>query len=129
MAKRKTKETKIKAAPAKKRKSAKAAEPVVTTAAKVEREVKNGVRRPLPDSLCGAVWTALDQLSEAGVVPTAKDVRELATAKGWNQSNASIEFYQRRRFMGLTKPRITPKRKRAQAKEAAPAVITEAAAS
>lgn len=138
MAKRKAKETKVKAAPAKKAKRAKAAQgfderngPDDSTPAKAapERITQNGVRRPLPDSLCGQVWTALDQMHAAGVVPTGKDVKELAVAKSWNQSNASIEFYQWRRFMGLSKPRVTPKRKRAQAKTAAPAVITEAAVS
>lgn len=145
MAKRKAKETKVKAIPAKKRKRTKAAPgfderngpddstpqpaeaaPVVTTAAP-EREVRNGVKRPGEGGLCAAVWAALDSMHAAGVVPTAKDVRDLATAKGWNSSNSSIEFYQWRRFMGMSKPRVTPKRKRAQAKEAA-AVVTEAVA-
>lgn len=104
--------------------------PVVIAAAKPERVVQNGIRRPLPDSVCGQVWTALDQMHAAGVVPTAKDVRELATAKTWNPNNASIEFYQWKRFMGLTQPRVTPKAKRkTAAKTAGPAVLTEAAVS
>lgn len=106
-----------------------AAAPVVTAAPKVERIVQNGIRRPLPDSVCGQVWTALDQMHAAGVVPTAKDVRELAAAKTWNPNNASIEFYQWKRFMGLTQPRVTPKAKRKTVAKTAAAVLTEAAVS
>jgi hypothetical protein len=131
MAKRKAKETKVKTkgAPKKAKHEGAEAKPAVTTAAKPQREVRNGVKRPREGGLCAAVWAALDSMHAAGVVPTAKDVRELATAKGWNQSNASIEFYQWKRFMGMSQPRVMPKRKRAQAKQAAPAVITEAAVS
>jgi hypothetical protein len=93
------------------------------------REQRNGVKRPAAGGLCAAVWQALDQMHAGGVTITAQAVRELATARNWNQSNASIEMYQWRKFMGLSKPRTVPKQKRAQAKEAAPAVVTEAAAS
>lgn len=103
--------------------------PVVTAAAKPERIVQNGVKRPRDGGLCAAVWQALDQMHSAGVVPTAKDVRELATAKVWNQSNASIEFYQWKRFMGLTQPRVTPKAKRKTVAKTAAAVLTEASVS
>lgn len=101
----------------------------VVTAAKPERIVQNGIRRPLPDSVCGQVWTALDQMHAAGVVPTAKDVKSLATAKTWNPNNASIEFYQWKRFMGLTQPRVTPKAKRKTVAKTAAAVLTEATVS
>ena len=127
MAKRRAKETKAKAAPATKRKGAKAAaEPVVTTAAKPEREVRNGVTRPREGGLCAAVWTALDQLHAAGVVPVSKDARDLASAKGWNENNALAELSGWRKFNGLVR-QVKPKRKTV-AKTAA-AVITEAAAS
>jgi hypothetical protein len=147
MAKRKTKEAKAKAALAKKAKPEKAAPvlvfderngpddstpraaPVVTTAAKVEREVRNGVKRPREGGLCAAVWTVLDQMHAAGVVPTSKDVRDLAAAKSWNENNAMAELSGWRKFMGLSKPHNMKPKRKAAATVAAPAVITEAAAS
>jgi len=150
MAKRKTKEVKAKAAPARKAKRVKPAPemvfderngpddrtpeaapaaPVVTTAAKPEREVRNGVKRPREGGLCAAVWTALDQLHAAGVVPASKDVRDLATAKGWNENNAMAELSGWRKFLGLSKPHNMKPKRKAVAKETAPAVVTEAAVS
>jgi hypothetical protein len=150
MSKRKTKETKVKAAPAKKAKRVKpapgfderngpddsttaeaaSAAPVVTAAAKPEREVRNGVKRPKDGGKCAEVWEALDQLHAAGVVPTSKDVRDLATAKpGWNENNAMAELSAWRKFMGLSKPHNMKRKRKTVAKEVAPAVVTEAAVS
>lgn len=135
MAKHKAKETKVKPAPAKKATRAKvaaAAEPVVTTAAKVVRPqvedvriVQNGVKRPKDGGACAAVWSALDQMHAAGVVVTAKDARDLATAKGWNPNNAQIEMYAWRKFMGISKRSATKAKRKTVAKEAV-AVVTEA---
>ena len=82
------------------------AEPVVTTskpkkaaAPKVERVEQNGVKRPKDGGLCAAVWAWLD----AHPTATIKDAKAAATDHGWNANNASIEFYQWRRFMGLSR--------------------------
>jgi hypothetical protein len=114
----------------KKKEAAPAAEPVVTIPAPAPmvlsgkttapREERNGVKRPAPGGLCAQVWEALDQMHAAKVEITAQAVRELATAKNWNQSNASIEFYGWRRFHGLSKPRVK-KEKKPKSKDAAKA--------
>lgn len=79
--------------------------PAAATAPVVsERVERNGVKRPRAGGLCAAVWEALDQMHAAGVVPATKDVRDLATAKGWNQNNAVAELSAWRKWMGLSKP-------------------------
>ncbi len=107
----------------KQKEAAPAAEPVVTTPVPApapvllsartapERETRNGVKRPAPGGLCAAVWHALDAMRAGNVEITAQAVRDLATAKGWNQSNASIEMYQWKRFMGLTQLRVAKPKK------------------
>lgn len=83
-----------------------AAAPVIPTgkpkkepAPKVGREERNGVKRPRAGGLCAAVWAWLD----ANPTATIKDAKAAATDHGWNANNASIEFYQWRRFMGLSR--------------------------
>lgn len=68
-----------------------------------DRPTQNGVTRPSAGGRCRAVWDALDAYQrETGDVPTAKVVRDLAADEGWNPNNASIEFYQWRKFNGIT---------------------------
>lgn len=68
-----------------------------------ERPTQNGVTRPSAGGRCRAVWDALDAYrTETGITPDAKVVRELAADEGWNPNNASIEFYQWRKFNGIT---------------------------
>jgi hypothetical protein len=68
-----------------------------------DRPTQNGVTRPSAGGRCRAVWDALDAYQrETGEVPTAKVVRDLAADEGWNPNNASIEFYQWRKFNGIT---------------------------
>lgn len=69
-----------------------------------QRESRNGVKRPSIGGKCRAVWDALDGLLaelEAGETVTATMVKELAADEGWNVNNASIEFYQWRKFNGI----------------------------
>lgn len=67
------------------------------------RPEQNGVKRPSAGGRCRAVWDALDDYRrETGEMPTAKVVRELAADEGWNPNNASIEFYQWRKYNGIT---------------------------
>lgn len=66
------------------------------------REERNGVKRPSVGGMCRAVWDALDSVVTDGKSPSAKDVKALAEKNSWNPNNASIEFYQWRRFNGIT---------------------------
>jgi len=78
------------------------------TGIKIEkvREERNGVKRPSTGGKCRAVWDALDALQgelEAGEKVTSAMVKDLANDEGWNPNNASIEFYQWRKFNGISK--------------------------
>ena len=66
------------------------------------REMKNGIKRPSAGGKCRAVWDALDGYSAEEGAPTIAVVRSLAADEGWNVSNATIEFYQWRKFNGVT---------------------------
>jgi hypothetical protein len=67
------------------------------------RPEQNGIKRPSAGGRCRAVWDALDDYRrDEGVLPDAKFVRALAVENGWNPNNASIEFYQWRKFNGIT---------------------------
>lgn len=67
-----------------------------------DRPEQNGVKRPSIGGLCRAVWDACDAMrTEHGTV-TAKMVKAHAETQGWNTNNASIEFYQWRKFNGIT---------------------------
>lgn len=76
--------------------------PVRTAAAvkgKVQREEKNGVKRPAAGGLCAAVWEYLDNHGNQ----TPAELRPVAEAKGWNQNNTSLELYAWRKFNGITR--------------------------
>lgn len=67
------------------------------------RPEQNGVKRPSAGGLCRAVWDACWAHQETtGLPPTAKEVKGLAETNGWNPNNASIEYYQWRKFNGIT---------------------------
>lgn len=68
-----------------------------------DREERNGVKRPSAGGMCRAVWDFCDEQAERGAenFPTAKSVRAHAELMGWNVNNASIEFYQWRKFHGI----------------------------
>jgi hypothetical protein len=68
------------------------------------RPEQNGIKRPSVGGMCRAVWDACDDLrtSKNGEIPTSKEIKALADSKGWNKNNAMIEFYQWRRFNGVT---------------------------
>jgi hypothetical protein len=69
-----------------------------------DRPEQNGIKRPSIGGKCRAIWDALDAyVKETGEQPTSKTVKELAADEGWNPNNASIEFYQWRKFHGITK--------------------------
>lgn len=67
-----------------------------------DREERNGVKRPSIGGMCRAVWDACDAyVTSNGNTPGAKDIKALADEKGWNKNNASIEYYNWRKFMGI----------------------------
>lgn len=63
------------------------------------REERNGIKRPSVGGKCRAIW---DWLDAHPATPTAKNVRAQAEEAGWNPNNAVIEFYQWRKFNGVT---------------------------
>ena len=63
-----------------------------------DREERNGVKRPSIGGACRAVWDFCDA---AEGTPSVKAVKAEAEARGWNVNNASIEYYQWRKFMGI----------------------------
>lgn len=65
------------------------------------REERNGVKRPSEGGSCRSVWDFLDGVVAAGNTPTIGLVKEEAESAGWNVNNASIEFYQWRKFNGI----------------------------
>ena len=85
-----------------------------------DRPEQNGVKRPSAGGMCRAVWDAcLEHQQKTGEVPTAKWVKETAAAMGWNANNASIEYYQWRKFNGISGRVAAPKPAAEPAAEAA----------
>lgn len=77
-----------------------------STGLKIEKDrpEQNGIKRPSAGGKCRAIWDALDEYrAETGELPTSKTVKELAADSGWNPNNASIEYYQWRKFNGIAK--------------------------
>lgn len=66
-----------------------------------DRPEQNGVKRPSAGGLCRAVWDFCDSIHSAEAVPTVAQVKLEAEARGWNSNNASIEYYQWRKFNGI----------------------------
>lgn len=67
-----------------------------------DRPEQNGIKRPSIGGKCRAIWDALDAyVADVGEQPTSKTVKEIAADEGWNPNNASIEFYQWRKFHGI----------------------------
>lgn len=75
-----------------------------------DRPEQNGVKRPSAGGMCRAVWDACwaHQLAN-NMVPTAKWVKEKAVSEGWNSNNASIEYYQWRKYNGISGRVAAPK--------------------
>lgn len=69
-----------------------------------DRPEQNGVIRPSKDGKCRQVWDKCDELRAAngGEAPSAKQMREVSEGMGWNTNNTMIEFYQWRKFNGIT---------------------------
>lgn len=69
-----------------------------------DRPEQNGIKRPSAGGLCRAVWDAMDEqrATNGGETPTTQQVRDLALMHNWNVNNAMIEYYQWRKFNGIT---------------------------
>lgn len=77
-----------------------------STGLKIEKDrpEQHGIKRPSIGGKCRAIWDALDEYrAETGELPTSKTVKELAADSGWNPNNASIEYYQWRKYNGIAK--------------------------
>jgi hypothetical protein len=61
------------------------------------REQRNGIKRPSAGGKCRLVWDALDILATQNLA-TLKDIKAVAEKSGWNPNNATIEFYNWRKF-------------------------------
>lgn len=66
-----------------------------------DREERNGVKRPSAGGMCRSVWDWCDANVTGNTIPSAKQVKEAATQHAWNANNASIEYYNWRKFMGV----------------------------
>lgn len=62
----------------------------------------NGITRPRAGGKCAAIWDGLDAIMAGGTKPTAAQVRELAAAQGWDKTTAQVQFYQWRKFNGIS---------------------------
>ena len=68
-----------------------------------DRPEQNGLKRPSAGGMCRAVWDALDALrASTGAVPTVAQAKAMAPANSWNINNVTIEFYNWRKFNGIT---------------------------
>jgi hypothetical protein len=78
--------------------------PAAERKARVPSEMANGVRKPSAGTTCRHVWDELTRLQAEnnGVAPDSKQVKALAEQHKWNTNNASIEFYQWRKFNGIS---------------------------
>lgn len=69
----------------------------------VKREERNGVKRPLnPESKCGQVWAALDEIVAKGETDLTTAIHAIGEKRGWNRSNTSQELSAYRKHMGLS---------------------------
>lgn len=65
---------------------------------KMLQEQSNGAKRPKAGGVCAAVWAWLDVNPAA----TLKEAKAAAPANGWNPNNVACEFYQWRKFNGIS---------------------------
>lgn len=68
------------------------------------RPESNGIRRPSAGGLCRQVWDFCQHVvdSEGVEALSVRVVKDRAADVGWNINNAVIEFYQWRKFNGIT---------------------------
>lgn len=73
--------------------------PTSKTGRKIEKDrpMQNGVKMPSAGTKCREVWDYCASLPNVD----AKAVKAQAEAQGWNPNNASIEYYNWRKYMGI----------------------------
>lgn len=73
------------------------------TGIKIEknREERNGMTRPSIGGVCREIWDACDELYVDGKVPSLKEMKKVADAKGWSHVTTSVQYYQWRKFHGV----------------------------
>lgn len=67
-----------------------------------DRPTQNGVKMPSEGTLCRAVWEELQRAEDAGTPHTAKTIKGWAEGNGTNTNNAAIEYYSRRKYLGIS---------------------------
>lgn len=79
------------------------AEPVAT-GIKIEknRDEQNGIKRPSVGGVCRKIWDAADEFNATNKrIPKLKEIKAIATDKGWDLVTTSIQYYTWRKFMGI----------------------------
>lgn len=86
-------------APAPAQEAPKATKTESKTGRKIEKDrpMQNGVKMPSAGTKCREVWDFCASVKNID----AKAVKAAAEARGWNPNNASIEYYNWRKFMGI----------------------------
>jgi hypothetical protein len=70
-----------------------------------EREIRNGVRAPMPGGLCDRAWQACADLhAQLGRVPRRAEAVAHGASSGLNPGNVATEYGYWRRFYGLGVP-------------------------
>jgi hypothetical protein len=77
-----------------------ATEEVAAEVAPAEIATAKVKKYPREGGKCWVVWNECDNLVAAGTHPTVKHLRDIATERNWNVSNASQEFYAWRKYHG-----------------------------
>jgi len=71
----------------------------------IEREIRNGVRAPMPGGLCDRAWQACSDLyRQLGRVPRRAEAVAHGAPFGLNPGNVGTEYGYWRRFYGLAPP-------------------------
>ena len=79
---------------------------------KPEREVSNGVKKPLPGTKCWKVWDLISKVgAQIGETPSIGEIQQRATeylnedgtVEALNPGNVNAEYNQFRKFYGLPK--------------------------
>lgn len=84
--------------------AAKARDVAMGVGIKIEknREERNGIKRPSVGGVCRTIWDAADEFNAAnGRIPKLKEMKAIATAKAWDLTTTSIQYYTWRKFMGI----------------------------
>jgi hypothetical protein len=83
-------------------KPAKVKAPKAEAPAKVAREQRNGITRPGAETICGIVWSSLDQMKAAGTEYTLEALRQLVDdARGKRPAADATLRTQRQRWIAF----------------------------